>query len=125
MNRNDASALADLQMNWDGAYAITFDGCTWAARFYGTTETLEARSSSDLRQQIRDDYAGRKLTARAGGVASPAPGDDPAADQANTEPVGTDPADPEPRAAERPHPVPPSSWPGGLRFCIEDDQAIA
>lgn len=64
MNRNDASALADLQMHWDEAYAITFDGYTWSARFYGTTEMLEARSSSELRQLIRDDYASRKQADR-------------------------------------------------------------
>ena len=33
MDRNEASALADLQMHWDEAYVIDFDGDVWSARF--------------------------------------------------------------------------------------------
>jgi hypothetical protein len=110
MDRSDASALADLQMNWDGAYAITFDGHTWCARFYGTTDTLEAQRSSDLRQQVRDDYARRKQAARAGGSTS---GDVSA--EVTTPPASTGQAS---TGQAR-------SWPDGLRFSIGDDQVMA
>jgi hypothetical protein len=60
VDRNEASALADLQMHWDEAYAIGFDGDVWSARFHGCTDELCARTSSDLRELIRADYVHRQ-----------------------------------------------------------------
>ncbi len=64
MDRNEASALADLQMHWDEAYAIGFDGDVWSARFHGSTDELCARTSSDLRELIRADYVHRQRPRR-------------------------------------------------------------
>lgn len=63
MDRSEASALADLQMHWDEAYAIGLDGDIWSARFHGSADELRAHTSSELRELIRTDYAYR---ARAG-----------------------------------------------------------
>ena len=102
VDRNEASALADLQMHWDEAYAIGFDGDVWSARFHGSTDELCARTSSDLRELIRADYvhrqrpsrptqatAGGSTTADAGRTADvghPAGYDEPA----DTEPADTE-----------------------------------
>jgi hypothetical protein len=64
VDRNEASALADLQMHWDEAYEIGFDGEVWSARFHGSTDELCARSSSDLRELIRADYDHRQRPRR-------------------------------------------------------------
>ena len=64
MDRSEASALADLQMHWDEAYAIGFDGYVWSARFHGSTDELCARTSSDLRELIRADYVHRQRPRR-------------------------------------------------------------
>ncbi len=64
MDRNEASALADLQMHWDEAYAIGFDDEVWSARFRGSTDVLCARTSSDLRELIRADYVHRQRPRR-------------------------------------------------------------
>lgn len=60
MDRSDASALADLQMHWDEAYLIGLDGDIWSARFHGSADELRARTSTDLRDLIRADYASRQ-----------------------------------------------------------------
>ncbi len=60
MDRNEASALADLQMHWDEAYVIDFDGDVWSARFRDCADVLCARTSSDLRELIRADYVHRQ-----------------------------------------------------------------
>jgi hypothetical protein len=59
MDRSEASALADLQMHWDEAYAIGLDGDVWSARFYGSADELRAHTSSELRELIRADYTYR------------------------------------------------------------------
>jgi len=59
MDRSEASALADLQMHWDEAYAIGLDGDIWSARFHGSADELRAHTSSELRELIRADYAYR------------------------------------------------------------------
>jgi hypothetical protein len=64
VDRNEASALADLQMHWDEAYAVGFDGDVWSARFHGSTDELCARTSSDLRELIRADYVHRQRPRR-------------------------------------------------------------
>jgi hypothetical protein len=56
LDRNDASALADLQMHWDEAYAIGLDGDIWTARFHGSTDELRAHTCAELRDLIRADY---------------------------------------------------------------------
>ena len=56
MDRSDASALADLQMHWDEAYAIGLDGDIWSARFHGATDELRAHTAGELRELIRTDY---------------------------------------------------------------------
>jgi hypothetical protein len=60
MNREDASALADLQMHWDEAYVISVKGDTWLAHFRGSAEELQAQDSTELRELIRADYARRQ-----------------------------------------------------------------
>jgi hypothetical protein len=60
VDRSDASALADLQMHWDEAYAIGLDGDIWRARFHGTSEELRAHTSTELRELIRTDYSYRR-----------------------------------------------------------------
>lgn len=67
MDRSEASALADLQMHWDEAYAIGLDGDVWCARFRGSADELRAHTSSELRELIRADYAyrSRAVSARA------------------------------------------------------------
>jgi hypothetical protein len=64
VDRSEASALADLQMHWDEAYAIGFDGVVWSARFHGSADELCARTSSDLRELIRGDYVHRQRPRR-------------------------------------------------------------
>jgi hypothetical protein len=64
VDRSDASALADLQMHWDEAYTIGLDGDIWLARFHGTADELRARTSSELRELIRADYAYRQQARR-------------------------------------------------------------
>ena len=65
MDRSDASALADLQMHWDEAYAIGLDGDIWSARFHGSTDDLRAHTGTELRELIRADYAYRQQVSRA------------------------------------------------------------
>jgi hypothetical protein len=60
MDRNDASALADLQMHWDEAYVIGLDGDIWSARYHRSTDELRAHTSSELRELIRSDYTYRQ-----------------------------------------------------------------
>jgi hypothetical protein len=60
MDRNQASALADLQMHWDEAYVITLDGNIWCARYRTSPDELRAHTSSELRELIRSDYAYRQ-----------------------------------------------------------------
>jgi hypothetical protein len=71
VDRSEASALADLQMHWDEAYAIGLDGDIWSARFHGSADELRAHTSSELRELIRTDYAYRTRagSARARGEA--------------------------------------------------------
>jgi hypothetical protein len=64
VDRSDASALADLQMHWDEAYAIGLDGDIWLARFHGSADELRAHTSTDLRELIRADYAYRQQVSR-------------------------------------------------------------
>jgi hypothetical protein len=56
LDRSDASALADLQMHWDEAYAIGLDGDIWTARFHGCADELRAHTCDELRDMIRADY---------------------------------------------------------------------
>ena len=79
VDRNEASALADLQMHWDEAYVIGFDGDVWSARFRRSTDLLCARTSSDLRELIRADYVHRQRPQR---PALPARSAHPAGDDA-------------------------------------------
>ena len=65
MDRSDASALADLQMHWDEAYAIGLDGDIWTAKFHGSADELRAHTSAELRELIRADYAYRQQVRRA------------------------------------------------------------
>jgi hypothetical protein len=76
VDRSDASALADLQMHWDEAYAIGLDGDIWSARFHGSAVDLRAHTSSELRELIRADYAYRQQVSRARAAASRADDDD-------------------------------------------------
>ena len=80
VDRNEASALADLQMHWDEAYAIGFDGEVWSARFHGSTDELCARTSSDLRELIRADYVHRQRPRRSAAPNDAARGEDHAGD---------------------------------------------
>jgi hypothetical protein len=64
VDRSEASALADLQMHWDEAYAIGLDGDIWSARFHGSADELRAHTSTELRQLIRADYAYRQQASR-------------------------------------------------------------
>ena len=64
MDRSDASALADLQMHWDEAYAIGLDGDIWVARFHGSADELRAHTSMQLRELIRADYSYRRQVHR-------------------------------------------------------------
>jgi hypothetical protein len=64
VDRNDASALADLQMHWDEAYTIGLDGDIWLARFHGTADELRAHTSAELRELIRADYTYRQHARR-------------------------------------------------------------
>ncbi len=98
-DRNEASALADLQMHWDEAYVIDFDGDVWSARFRTSTDALCARTSSDLRELIRADYVHRQRPRRptsSNGSARTA--DNPAAD----DPSADDPSADERRSADNP-----------------------
>jgi hypothetical protein len=76
VDRSDASALADLQMHWDEAYAIGLDGDIWSARFHGSTDDLRAHTSTELRELIRADYAYRQQVSRVRAAAGPADDDD-------------------------------------------------
>ena len=76
MDRSDASALADLQMHWDEAYAIGLDGDIWSARFHGSTDDLRAHTSTELRELIRADYAYRQQVSRVRAAAVRADDDD-------------------------------------------------
>ncbi len=58
--RSDASALADLQVHWGGAYEIGLDGDIWSAVFRGTADELRAHTGTELRVLIRADYAYRQ-----------------------------------------------------------------
>jgi hypothetical protein len=60
MDRNDASALADLQMHWDEAYVIGLDGDIWSARYRTSADELRAHTAYELRELIRSDYAYRQ-----------------------------------------------------------------
>ena len=64
MDKSDASALADLQMHWDEAYAIGLDGDIWSATFHGSPDELRAHTSTELRELIRADYAYRQQVRR-------------------------------------------------------------
>jgi hypothetical protein len=64
VDRSDASALADLQMHWDEAYAIGLDGDIWSARFHGSADELRAHTSTELRELIRADYGYRQQVRR-------------------------------------------------------------
>ena len=64
MDRSDASALADLQMHWDEAYAIGLDGDIWSATFHGSADELRAHTSTELRELIRADYGYRQQVRR-------------------------------------------------------------
>ena len=81
VDRSDASALADLQMHWDEAYAIGLDGDIWSATFLGSADELRAHTSTELRELIRADYAyrqqARRIRAAAAGTeaATEAPAD--------------------------------------------------
>jgi hypothetical protein len=68
VDRSDASALADLQMHWDEAYAIGLDGDIWLARFHGTADELRAHTSTELRELIRADYTYRQHARRSRGL---------------------------------------------------------
>jgi hypothetical protein len=70
VDRSEASALADLQMHWDEAYAIGLDGDIWSARFHGSDDELRAHTSTELRQLIRADYAYRQHARRVGATAA-------------------------------------------------------
>jgi len=76
MNRGEASALADLQMHWDEAYAIGLDGDIWTARFHGSADELRAHTSTELRDLIRADYAYRQRAGTAQRVRSVTVSDD-------------------------------------------------
>ena len=76
MDRSDASALADLQMHWDEAYAIGLDGDIWSARFHGSADDLRAHTSTELRELIRADYAYRQQVSRVRTAAVRADDDD-------------------------------------------------
>jgi hypothetical protein len=65
MDRNDASALADLQMHWDEAYVIGLDGDIWSARYRASADELRAHTCTELRELIRSDYAYRQKIDRA------------------------------------------------------------
>lgn len=59
LTRSEASELADLKFHWDEAYSISWiDGVYRAARMSEPSVVLTADSCDELRQQIRDDYAG-------------------------------------------------------------------
>jgi hypothetical protein len=60
VNKEQASALADLQFHWDERYGIAFEHGIWSARWRSTGEVLSADSDDALRQMIRDDYARRQ-----------------------------------------------------------------
>jgi len=77
VDRSEASALADLQMHWDEAYAIGLDGDIWSAKFHGSADELRAHTSTELRELIRADYAYRQQVRR---VRAAATGIDEAAD---------------------------------------------
>ena len=96
MDRSDASALADLQMHWDEAYAIGLDGDIWRARFHGTSEELRAHTSTELRDLIRTDYSYRRQiqASRIDGAGDgPADADDPDRDDADLDDADLDDAD--------------------------------
>jgi hypothetical protein len=76
VDRSDASALADLQMHWDEAYAIGLDGDIWSAKFHGSTDDLRAHTSTELRELIRADYAYRQQVSRVRASAIQADDDD-------------------------------------------------
>ena len=70
MDRSDASALADLQMHWDEAYAIGLDGDIWSARFHGATDELRAHTAGELRELIRTDYWYRQRVSSTAGASA-------------------------------------------------------
>jgi hypothetical protein len=77
VDKSDASALADLQMHWDEAYAIGLDGDIWSARFHGSADELRAHTSTELRELIRADYAYRQQVSRVrAAAAAPEAADD-------------------------------------------------
>ena len=96
LDRSDASALADLQMHWDEAYAIGLDGDIWSARFHGATDELRAHTAGELRELIRTDYWYRQ---RAGSTRDISPRTGTAEDTAGAsyeeaaEGAGSDPGD--------------------------------
>ena len=90
MDRNEASALADLQMHWDEAYVIGFDGDVWSARFRRSTDLLCARTSSDLRELIRADYVHRQRPRPLARLDGPAHGSDDAVRVSGPSGHGTD-----------------------------------
>lgn len=58
LSRSEASELADLKFHWDEAYRIDWaDGVYRASRIGQPSVVLTSENCSDLRQQIRDDYA--------------------------------------------------------------------
>jgi len=75
MDAEDATALMDLQMHWDEAYVISFNGETWWARFRGSTDDLLADTCDELRELIRTDYANRQRARAVNGEISPLPGE--------------------------------------------------
>lgn len=112
MDRNDASALADLQMHWDEAYVIGLERGVWSALFRGSADELQARTSSDLRELIRADYIQRQRPRPGPGPAAATLADGPA-DPELTDPELADPelADPELADPELPEPEPGTARP--------------
>jgi hypothetical protein len=99
MDRNEASALADLQMHWDEAYIIGLDGDIWSARYRSSADELRAHTSSELRELIRSDYAYRQKADLASEIPDEDEDDDYQDDQDDGEadladaPTGNDVAD--------------------------------
>jgi hypothetical protein len=110
VDRNEASALADLQMHWDEAYVIGFDGDVWSARFHGSADELCARTGSDLRELIRADYAHRQRPPRP--TQAPVRGSAiaDAGRTADDDPADDDPADYDDPAARSAEPLGPDDF---------------
>jgi hypothetical protein len=53
----DASALLDLQTHWEGAYTVALIDDVWRATSVDTLEILEADTSTELREKMRNYYA--------------------------------------------------------------------